>query len=128
MNDGSAGEISELLGTVAERLQILKRKAEESLTEELSAGYVCKRRLEHLKHNVVSTEGSSIELQTAAANQWKKVGISSKLADGITINDTLLQIRLDRMMVEHFLRLGFYETAEILATRSGIRDLTNMGM
>lgn len=75
MNEGTAGEINKLLGTVAERLQILKRKAEESLTEELSASYVCKRRLEHLKHNVVPTEGSSIELQTAATNQWKKVDI-----------------------------------------------------
>lgn len=104
---GSAGEISRLLGTVVERLQVLKRKAEESITEELSAGYVCKRRLDHIKQNAIQMPSPNLELQIAATNQWKK-------------------IRLDRMIVEHFLRLGYYESAEQLAIRSGIRDLTNL--
>lgn len=30
------------------------------------------------------------------------------------------------MIVEHFLRQGYYESAEKLATRSGIKDLTNL--
>lgn len=47
------------------------------------------------------------QIAIAAANQWKK-------------------IRLNRLIVEHFLRLGYYDTAEILANRSGIRDITNI--
>lgn len=103
---GSAGEITRLIGGVVERLQVLKRKADESISEELSAGYVCKRRLDHLKQNV-SVPESTQEMQLASVNQWKKN-------------------RLDRMIVEHFLRLGYYESAERLAMRSGIRDLTNL--
>lgn len=109
LSEGTAGsEISRLLGGVVERLQVLKRKAEESISEELSAGLVCKRRLEHLKQNVTPpSDVTTLELQAAATNQWKK-------------------IRLDRMIVEHFLRLGYYDTAERLAIRSGIRDLSNL--
>lgn len=29
-------------------------------------------------------------------------------------------------MVEHFLRLGYYDSAECLATRAGIKDITNL--
>lgn len=105
----TAGSISRLLGGVVEKLQVLKRKAEESINEELAAGYECKRRLDHLKAKIVNENDETIdpELRLAASNQYKK-------------------IRLDRMLVEHFLRLGYYETAEMLANRSGIRDLTNL--
>ncbi|XP_062558952.1 E3 ubiquitin-protein transferase MAEA isoform X2 [Armigeres subalbatus] len=106
--EGSAESVSLLLGGVVERLQVMKRKSGESISEELSAGLVCKRRLEHLKQNVApASDSTTLELQAAATNQWKK-------------------IRLDRMIVEHFLRLGYYDTAERLANRSGIRDLTNL--
>lgn len=101
-----ASDISRMLGGVVEKLQVLKRKADESISEELSAGMECKRRLEHLRQQYVPLP-STYEVQLAATNQWKK-------------------IRLDRMIVEHFLRLGFYETAERLAIRSNIRDLTNL--
>lgn len=100
-----------------EKLHILKRKSEESISEELSAGYVCKRRLEHLKQNVkpsyahslrdVEDDPEEAQLSIAAENQWKK-------------------IRLNRLIVEHFLRLGYYDTAEILANRSGIREISNL--
>lgn len=103
----TAKDISLLLGGVVERLQVLKRKAEESISEELTAGYVCKRRLEHLKQNIIPVIVPNVEVKSAAVNQWKK-------------------IRLERMIVEHFLRLGYYESAEILAIRSGIKDLTNL--
>lgn len=105
-----------LLDGVVDKLQVLKRKAEENISEEISAGFVCKRRLEHLKQNCNANNhdedmSPSTELQLAASNQWKK-------------------IRLNRMIVEHFLRLGYYETAETLAAKvacqSGIKDLTNI--
>jgi macrophage erythroblast attacher len=80
---------------------------------------VCKKRLEHIKQNVQNTSNTHNKMLTdeddsnesqiaiAAANQWKK-------------------IRLNRLIVEHFLRLGYYDTAEILANRSGIREITNI--
>ena len=44
---------------MVEKLQVLKRKAEESISEELTASNVCKRRLEHLKeHASASTSGN----------------------------------------------------------------------
>lgn len=116
LNQGTpptAGTITKLLGNVVERLQAMKRKAEECISDELSAGYVCKRRLEHLKQSVQSTEmetdaeENESSIRVAATNQFKKM-------------------RIDRMLVEHFLCLGYYETAEMLANRSGIRDLTNI--
>ena len=70
-------------------------KAEESICEELQAGYVCKRRLEHLKEHTNSS-------------QWCKK-------------------RLDRMLVEYFLRRGYYNAASRLAQASDLRDLTNIG-
>lgn len=101
----SAGEITRLLGGVVERLQVLKRKADESISDELSAVQACKRRLDHVRQSV--THSIPRELHMAYANEWK-------------------QTRLDRMIVEHFLRLGYYETAERLAERKGIKDLTNL--
>ncbi|RZF38448.1 hypothetical protein LSTR_LSTR011938 [Laodelphax striatellus] len=74
-----ASEISRLLGGMVEKLQVLKRKAEESISEELQVGYVCKRRLEHLKEH-------------AGGSQWRRR-------------------RLDRMLVEYFLRRGYYNAA-----------------
>ncbi len=112
-----------LLDGVVQKLQVLKRKAEENISDELQAGFVCKKRLEHLKQNLnvstlsninssamsddESSQSNELQLAVAASNQWKK-------------------IRLNRMIVEHFLRLGYYESAETLANRSGIRDLTNI--
>ncbi|KAJ6637953.1 E3 ubiquitin-protein transferase MAEA [Pseudolycoriella hygida] len=104
--NAKAADITRLLGGVVEKLQVLKRKADESMSDELSAGLECKRRLEHLRQQYVPLP-SSYEVKLAATNRWKK-------------------IRLDRMIVEHFLRLGYYESAERLATQSNIRELTNL--
>ncbi|XP_015910191.1 E3 ubiquitin-protein transferase MAEA [Parasteatoda tepidariorum] len=99
-------EINVLLGGVVEKLNILKRKlvnsqTEGSISEELEAASVCKRRLDHLKQH-----GSS---QDSAVAQWKKK-------------------RLDRMLVDHFLRCGYYNTALKLAKHSNIEDLTNINL
>ncbi|XP_026473200.1 macrophage erythroblast attacher [Ctenocephalides felis] len=103
----NAGEISKLIGGVVEKLQVLKRKAEESISEEIQAGYVCKRRLEHLKQHVAPNPVFSPEVSQAAMNHWR-------------------HIRLDRMLIEHFLHHGYYESAEKLATTTNLRDLTNV--
>ncbi|KAK0183238.1 hypothetical protein PV327_001298 [Microctonus hyperodae] len=102
-NDGggrvTTGEITRLLGGVVARLQVLKRKAEESIAEELQAGTVCKRRLDHLKEHANSSP--------SVVNQWRRQ-------------------RLDRMLVEYFLRKGYYKTAMKLADCTELRDLTNI--
>lgn len=108
-------------GGVVEKLGILKRKAEESISEELSAGFVCKRRLEHLKQNVnVTSNMNNNAMSDDDSNQ------SSESQIAIAASNQFKKIRLNRMLVEHFLRLGYYDSAEILANRSGIRDLTNI--
>ncbi|CAH1155978.1 unnamed protein product [Phaedon cochleariae] len=103
--DVRAKDISSLLGGMVEKLQVLKRKAEESISEELAASTVCKRRLEHLKeHNTLTPSGT---VSQGALNQWRRK-------------------RLDRMVVEYFLRNGYYNAAITLAGRSDIKDLTNI--
>uniref|UniRef100_A0A672MM31 E3 ubiquitin-protein transferase MAEA n=1 Tax=Sinocyclocheilus grahami TaxID=75366 RepID=A0A672MM31_SINGR len=90
-----------LLDGVVEKLSALKRKAAESIQAEDESAKLCKRRIEHLK------EHSSD--QPASVNVWKKK-------------------RMDRMMVEHLLRCGYYNTAVKLARQSGIEDLVNIEM
>uniref|UniRef100_A0A674MY44 E3 ubiquitin-protein transferase MAEA n=1 Tax=Takifugu rubripes TaxID=31033 RepID=A0A674MY44_TAKRU len=82
-----------LLDGVVEKLSALKRKAAESIQAEDESAKLCKRRIEHLK------EHSSD--QPSSVNLWKKK-------------------RMDRMMVEHLLRCGYYNTAVKLARQSGI--------
>uniref|UniRef100_A0A8C9Q2X6 E3 ubiquitin-protein transferase MAEA n=1 Tax=Spermophilus dauricus TaxID=99837 RepID=A0A8C9Q2X6_SPEDA len=90
-----------LLDGVVEKLSVLKRKVVESIQAEDESAKLCKRRIEHLK------EHSSD--QPAAASMWKRK-------------------RMDRMMVEHLLRCGYYSTAVKLARQSGIEDLVNIEM
>ncbi|KAG1680519.1 Macrophage erythroblast attacher [Nymphon striatum] len=95
-------DITRILGGVVEKLNILKRKAEESITEELDAAKACKRRTAHLKEKEFSNGSNE-----TALNAWKKT-------------------RLDRILVEYFLRSGFYNSAIKLAKHSQIEDLTNI--
>ncbi|ELU07028.1 hypothetical protein CAPTEDRAFT_123183 [Capitella teleta] len=93
------GDVSRVLDGVVEKLTIMKRKAEESILDEVQAARVCKRRIEHLKDYET--------LSPTAANQWQKK-------------------RLDRMLVEYFLRAGYYSSAIKLANQSNIEDLINI--
>jgi macrophage erythroblast attacher len=68
-------------------------QAEESIQDEIEAAKVCKRRVDHLQE---------IDAQVPAlAELWRKK-------------------RLDRMLVDHFLRAGYYNTAIRLAKQSNI--------
>lgn len=71
-------------------------QAEESICEELQAGYVCKKRLEHLKEH------------TTGGQAWCRQ-------------------RLDRMLVDYFLRQGYYNAASSLTSHSQLSHLTNIG-
>uniref|UniRef100_T1J0Z8 E3 ubiquitin-protein transferase MAEA n=1 Tax=Strigamia maritima TaxID=126957 RepID=T1J0Z8_STRMM len=97
----SMGDLTHFLGGVVEKLNLLKRKAAQSINEELEAAQVCKRRVDHLKE-YDNTNSNAFTL-------WKKK-------------------RLDRMLVEYFLRCGYYNTAIKLAQHSDIEDLTNIDL
>ncbi|XP_075986373.1 E3 ubiquitin-protein transferase Katazuke [Anticarsia gemmatalis] len=103
----TAGEIDQLLGGMVEKLTAMKRKASEAITEEVQAAYVCKKRLDHLKEQAASLSEPSTPQVKTSLNQWRKV-------------------RLDRMLVDYFLRNGYYECANKLATARGLRELTNV--
>lgn len=94
-------EVTQVLDGMTEKLMMMKRKAEESIHEEIESAKTCKRRLDHL----TETENTV----PAMANAWRKK-------------------RLDRMLVEYFLRTGYYNTAIQLAKHSGIEDLTNIDL
>lgn len=89
------------LDNVVEKLQVVKRKADESMLDEQDAAQVCKKRLDHLK------EMFELPYSAAAMNVWRKK-------------------RLDRMLVDHLLRDGHYETAARLTKQSGLENLTNL--
>ncbi|KAL4091664.1 hypothetical protein QTP88_026320 [Uroleucon formosanum] len=93
--------ISSLLSGMVEKLKVLKRKADEGINDELQAGLVCKKRLEHLKEHNSPCE--------AIVKNWRRR-------------------RLDRMLVEYFLRCGYYNSANKLANNSDLKDLTNIDL
>ncbi|KAL3864401.1 hypothetical protein ACJMK2_006087 [Sinanodonta woodiana] len=95
----TVGEVTVALDSMVEKLKMLKRKADESINEELEAARMIKRRVDHLKE--------ADNLQESARPLWQKK-------------------RLDRMLVEFFLRAGYYNSALKLAQHSEIEDLTNI--
>jgi len=92
-------DVTRLLGTVTDKLRVLKRKSEESVSDELETADLCKRRLKHLLEYGTGSPG--------VCSQWKRK-------------------RLDRVLVDQFVRCGFYEWATKLAKQSHIEQLTNI--
>ncbi|WAR22448.1 MAEA-like protein [Mya arenaria] len=99
--DITIGEVTLALDSMVEKLKMLKRKADESISEELETARMIKRRVDHLK------EAEHLHENTRPL--WQKK-------------------RLDRMLVEYFLRAGYYSTALKLAQHSDIEDLTNIDL
>ncbi|XP_030842059.1 E3 ubiquitin-protein transferase MAEA [Strongylocentrotus purpuratus] len=97
----TVGVVVTLLDSVVDKLTVLKRKAAEAIALEEESAQACKKRLAHLKEHDTTT-GSAL-------SQWKKK-------------------RIDRMLVEYFLRAGYYETAVKLARHSQIEELTNIDL
>ncbi|XP_033113388.1 E3 ubiquitin-protein transferase MAEA-like [Anneissia japonica] len=95
----SVDRVVDLLDSVVDKLTALKRKAAEAISQEEGSARVCKRRIEHLKEKDMCTESTLA--------QWNKK-------------------RVDRMLVEYFLRAGYYDSAMKLASHADIEDLTNM--
>lgn len=89
------------LESMVENLRVVKRKADESILNEQEAAQVCKKRLDHLKGMIEFPKSGS------AINVWKRK-------------------RIDRLLVDHLLRDGHYETAAKLSEQSGLENLTNI--
>ncbi|CAG4970780.1 unnamed protein product [Colias eurytheme] len=106
-NGSTAGEINTLLGGMVEKLTTMKRKASDAITEEVQAAFVCKKRLEHLKEQAEAIAEPNSSQNKTAMTQWRKV-------------------RLDRMIVDYFLRNGYYDSAAKLAETRNLKDLTNV--
>ena len=102
----SVDTISGLISGVIDKLSAFKRKATESLIDEIEAANSCKRRLDHVKE-YAQKANSNAPADVAVVNKWKRV-------------------RLNRMLVEHFLRCGYYESAIKLARHCAIEHLTNI--
>lgn len=108
-SDGiTVASISGLIDGVIEKLKAFKRKATESMSDEMDAANSCKRRLDHVKEYAIKSKSSSPN-EIAVVSKWKRK-------------------RLDRMLVEHFLRCGYYESAIKLARHSNIEHLTNIDL
>lgn len=109
--------VGNLLGNVEQRLLSLKRKAEESLEEELECTRLCKNRLDHLKAYV-----SGKCLLVNGSNHHRLVlspiYIAGEQTDGA--KRTWQKNRVDRVLIDHLLRTGNYTAAQKLAESSGV--------
>ena len=97
--DFTKAEILNSLANVVEKLRILKRKSNEFRNDEKDYLKLIKRRVEHLKEHDSNT--------LANLKVFKKQ-------------------RMDRMLIDYFLRSGFYNTAQLLANKSKVLDMTNI--
>ena len=111
--DDNQPNLIELLTTFENRLMRLKTISHKAVSEEIELAESCKRRIDHLKDGCQTTNSDSIEGFSGDLNgrgkAWQKT-------------------RLDRILVEHFLRSGYYDSALVLAQSSGIEDLTNINV
>ena len=97
--DFTKAEILNSLANIVEKLRILKRKSHELRGDEKDYLKLIKRRIDHLKEHDSNT--------LANLKLFKKQ-------------------RMDRMLIDYFLRSGFYNTAQLLANKSNILELTNI--
>lgn len=87
---------------IAEKLRALKKRSNDMRAEEKDLLKLIKRRIEHLKEHET----------TATTNP--------------VVSRNFKRQRFDRMLIDYFLRLGYFETAQLLASKSDIQDMTNM--
>lgn len=107
----NAKDVGRLLDALVERLGSLKRKAEDSIQEELQAADNVRKRVQHL-HSFMKDSEATIQTGdedglNAVQKAWKKS-------------------RLNRMLIDHLLREGMYDTARKLSEDLRIKELTNV--
>jgi len=92
---------SKCLGEVVEKLESLKRKAADALSKEEETGKNCRARLATLKEHTDTRKNAQL--------LWKRK-------------------RLERMLVDHFLRSGYYETAILMAKEAEIENFVDVDL
>ncbi|CAG7681241.1 unnamed protein product [Allacma fusca] len=103
-------DVSKMLGVLVERLVSLKRKAGDSIADELEVARAVRKRVQHLKGYNPTPEGVVAPVSQCLNNaNWRRT-------------------RLNRMLVDHLLREGLYDTAKMLSEGLGIKDLTNIDL
>jgi macrophage erythroblast attacher len=93
----SPAEIVDSLTSIVDKLRTLKRKSADLQNEEKEYLSLIKKRVEYFKEYSSSRNVKLFRKQ-----------------------------RLDRMLVDYFLRSGYYNTAQFLANKSQIQDMTNI--
>jgi macrophage erythroblast attacher len=93
----SRAEVVNSLTNIVDKLRLLKRKSADLKAEEKDCLNLIKKRVEYFKEY--------------SSNRNVKL---------------FRKQRLDRMLIDYFLRNGYYETAQLLAYKSNIQDLTNI--
>ncbi|CAD6995404.1 unnamed protein product, partial [Ceratitis capitata] len=66
-------DVGTLVENVVQRIHVLKRKADESFSEEINAGLACKRKLQHLKIITFPDSHIGYDAWQASIEQWKMV-------------------------------------------------------
>lgn len=92
-------EIMNSFSSVVEKLRSLKKRSLDLRNEEKDLLKLVKKRIDHLKDHEVPNQ---------------------------IVNKSFKKQRFDRMLIDYFLRTGFYQTAQLLATKSNIEDMTNI--
>lgn len=97
--DFTKNEILNSLNNIVDKLRVLKTKSFDLRNEERDYLKLIKKRIEHLKDYDSN--------QLAALKLFKRH-------------------RMDRMLIDYFLRSGYYNTAQLLANKNKIQDMTNI--
>lgn len=87
------------LSSVCDKLRAIKKRSVDLRNEEKDLLKLVKKRIDHLKDHEVPN---------------------------VIVNKSFKKLRFDRMLIDYFLRTGFYQSAQLLATKSNIHDMTNI--
>lgn len=98
-SEPNKNEILNSLSSVVEKLRSLKKRSNDLRNEEKDLLKLVKKRIDHLKDHEVPNP---------------------------IMNKNFKKARFDRMLIDYFLRTGFYKSAQLLATKSNIQDMTNI--
>ena len=94
LSDSNPNDLINASNNVIEKLRAIKKRSVDLHNEERELLVLIKKRIEHLKEH-------------DSQNQL--------------VNKNFKRLRLERMLIDYFLRIGFYETAQLLAKRSEIQ-------
>lgn len=94
LNDSNINDLINSSNNAIEKLRAIKKRSMDLRNEERELLALLKKRIEHLKEHD---------------------------SDDQVVNKNFKRVRLERMLIDYFLRTGFYETAQMLANQSEIQ-------